>query len=280
MEENKKSGGLVVPFIIVIILLLGLAGYICYDKFYSKKEPAKQKEEKKEEAAVKKDEKEIVEILSSRLPSGLCGEYSILYDENGFNITDLSVGDVLYWVLLHLQLDTDKGTQVTINTIQNLVDSYVLNGPTITTDLLKSYSFKPDSNPYYIGSAYDYEIALMYYSIIDENTINAQLMITGCDDAHHYLTKIIDNKEISNKLEIEAKVAYVEGNDAPTIYVKKASDVAKYSDMAYSEHVVETFNDIDEVKETDVNWNLYDTYKFTFVKVNDNYLLESISLIK
>lgn len=39
--EEKKNGGLVVPFIIVIILLLGLVGYICYDKFFDKKESVK-----------------------------------------------------------------------------------------------------------------------------------------------------------------------------------------------------------------------------------------------
>ena len=37
LEEKKKSGGLVISFIIImIILLLGLAEYICYDKFYKK----------------------------------------------------------------------------------------------------------------------------------------------------------------------------------------------------------------------------------------------------
>ena len=44
MEEQKKRNGLVVPFIITIILLLGLVGYICYDKFLKNVYPSKQEE--------------------------------------------------------------------------------------------------------------------------------------------------------------------------------------------------------------------------------------------
>ena len=39
MEEKKN--GLVIPFIIVIVLLLGLASYICYDKFLKPSESTK-----------------------------------------------------------------------------------------------------------------------------------------------------------------------------------------------------------------------------------------------
>ena len=41
MEETKKNNSKVGLIIFLILIILGLAGYICYDKFFSKKEPAK-----------------------------------------------------------------------------------------------------------------------------------------------------------------------------------------------------------------------------------------------
>ena len=38
MEESQRRNGLVVPFIIIIILLIGLIGYICYNKFIANNE--------------------------------------------------------------------------------------------------------------------------------------------------------------------------------------------------------------------------------------------------
>ena len=38
MEKKKSNKGLIITIVILIILLLGLAGYICYDKFLTSDE--------------------------------------------------------------------------------------------------------------------------------------------------------------------------------------------------------------------------------------------------
>ena len=43
MEKKKSNTGLIITIVILIIFLLGLAGYICYDKFLTSDENGRNK---------------------------------------------------------------------------------------------------------------------------------------------------------------------------------------------------------------------------------------------
>ena len=62
MEVKKSNKGLVITIVILIILLLGAAGYICYDKFLIKEEQTTPKTEETKEELVPQNEFKLEDI--------------------------------------------------------------------------------------------------------------------------------------------------------------------------------------------------------------------------
>ena len=277
MEEKKKRNGLVVPFIITIILLIGLVGYICYDKLLVQRNITKTEEKNVNKDSGMKPSNlttaELEDILTQRIPHELCTYYDILYQESGFNMSNIPENYLLNWLFFNLEnyhLDEEIDTTVTLDQIQKELDKLVLNAPKVTIDKIRNNSYVDD----------DYlEIGVMLYKVVDQKSIKAHYLVTGCAGPEEiYEQKIINSYENDNKLEINVKVAYIH-SDGDNIYGKKAVDVLKYPDMNYEEHAVEKVKQDNNHKNI-INWNLYDTYKMTFTKANGNYYLDTISLVK
>ena len=76
VEQPKKKGNGFLIFLLVLIIL-GLAGYICYDKFY-KKEPVKTKESQNQKDEPKASDKEDKPVIKddSTINDKLIGSYS------------------------------------------------------------------------------------------------------------------------------------------------------------------------------------------------------------
>ena len=272
-EQPKKKSNIGV-IVFLIILVLGLAGYICYDKFY-KKESADTKKNSNQQEETKEEMKEsslstleLENIIKERIPRDLCHEDSDLYQESGFDINQ--VKNLYFDLSLEIgkKLNNKDEIVLSIDEINKMYKEILLNSPTITLKDIQS-------------SSYDGNWGILKYTVIDDEHIKFEPYIMGCDDYELFMKKIINAKENDKKLEINVKVAFIEGNESPTIYSKKASDVTKYPDMQYEDHVVETFNiEGRELQLSDLNWDLYDTYKLTFTKENGAYYLDSVSLVK
>lgn len=112
MEEKKKCGGLVIPFIIVILLLLGLIGYICYDKLFSKE-------------TIKTEKKEDTNKNKSYSYADIAGVYSFK--------TTLDPSGIVYSATLYLLSDgTFKYERVTSeNPPAGYIGNYIIDGDKI-----------------------------------------------------------------------------------------------------------------------------------------------------
>ena len=58
MEKKKSNTGLIITIVILIIFLLGAAGYICYDKFLTSDENNPLDDSKKVETKPKEEEQQ------------------------------------------------------------------------------------------------------------------------------------------------------------------------------------------------------------------------------
>ena len=266
MEEKKKSNvGLI---ICLVIIILGLVGYICYDKFFDKKEPAKTDEKEKANTAEENYEA-YYQILNERMPRTMCYEFSELYQESGFKVSEMSQKLFFLWIFSNIHGEKE----VTMGEINSIVSNLVLNGGNVTLNDIKNNSTFNKVDDLELGSYEWGSIANISYTIIDDSTIKAKNTVLDCEPTSFYLKKIIGKNETDEKLELKVKIALVETDLGLGVeYGKKASDAAKYPDMKYNEHALET------VKTENVNWDLYDTYTITFQKVNNNYYFESVVL--
>ena len=288
MEENKKNNTGLIVFL--VILVLGLAGYICYDKFY-KKESVKPEVKDQPKTTDKGEEDEmkpsnltideLEEIIIEEMPHGWCAEYEMLYQEKGFNMKDFPEDYLLDWLFFNvgdLNLDEEKDTTITLDKIQKALDKLVLNAPTVTIEKLKNSSYVDENQE----DDY-YEIGDIKYKIVDNNSIKAHYIVSGCDDPLGYAKKIIDSYENADKLIINTKVAYFEG-DGEIVYTQKAFFTSKYLEGNIENNAVEKLNVPEDgfgsEKDLNFNWNLYDTYKITFTKSNGNYYLDSVNIVK
>ena len=267
MEEKKKSNAGLIIFLIIIII--GLAGYICYDKFFNKKETPKTEEKDENYDA-------FYPILNERMPRTMCYEFSELYQESGFKVSEMSQKIMFLWTFKNIHNEVE--TMYSIGEINGIISGLILNGGTVTLNEIKANSIFDTNEDYEWGS-----IANISYTIIDDNTIKARNTVMDCEPTSAYLKKIVGRTETADKLELKVKVAFVEEEDLGVgeWYGKKASDAAKYPDMKFNEHAVETFKSGENgIKESDLNWDLYDTYTITFLKDNGTYYFDNIKLDK
>ena len=155
VEPQKKKGnvGLIV---FLVILVLGLAGYICYDKFFSKEDSAKVEDKEKQE--IKDDNKE--ELIDNNQKDGIKGDLTIS-DLDGIMPTTIDES------LSHAKLNgyISEGT---------IIDKYG------DTDLLNDSKFK-FAFAFFLGMKYDdlyveeeesscgYYITMENYKIVYKN---------------------------------------------------------------------------------------------------------------
>ena len=273
-EPKKKGAGIIICFLILIII--GLCGYVYYKEFY-KKEPAKieeREDNKKEEAKKEENYDAYYQILDERMPKSICFEFKELYQENGYQISEMS--DDVFWNWIFSKLTDSEEKEYTMLDINGIINDLVRPSSNETIDELKKASiFSQDDTVY--------SIANIVYTIVDNSTIKAQNTILDCETTNSFVKKIVNKVENDDTLELDVKVAYVEEEDlgAPEWYGKKASDAAKYPNMKYNEHSLETIKANDQgIQNPDLNWDLYDTYKIKFIKEDKAYYFNSISLVK
>ncbi len=282
MEEKKNKKGLIVLFVILIILVLGLGGYLVYDKVIKKDEVKTEKkktEDKKEEIKeinLAKDDKIVKELLIytgnyTNLPISFIHAYTTLYSNNKTDIASIS--------------DVDKFT---------MARNYYL----FLNDL--KYLIEKEDNPIILDKDMETYINKIFgsntYGKMNKNSLNGDLgpnsdgYISGCNNSQlvWYETKKqyefsyecggLDPRKMNTEF-IGAKKITKNGIttieiDLAIYFVSENEEI--YSDIIVSEYKGELKNNIGNK----LDINKLSKYKHTFeLDKNGNYIYKTVEKI-
>lgn len=264
MENNeqsnnmaKKGVGLLIIIGALLIVVMGLGGYILYDKFGETKE-TENTEEKKEE---KKEEKvENLEVTSK--------EVTDLFDSITHGVTEYCGVDNYF---------VDK--KVTINDIENgLASSIVLynlyqsgvkygEGTTITKKQVEDTIIK------LFGKNYKYTYGNIrncpsYTYDAEKEVFTAGPSGCGGTCGPHNMKKVVKATKSDSKIELYVRMLFI-GEYTNDQQIKYYSDYKKTKEANLEK-------DKDGIPyETDANYQKGSLYKMTFTKEDNNYVFTS-----
>ena len=279
MEDSKKKTSKVWLIIIVIILMiiafclgLFLSNILC--KKCDDKKDQEIVETKKEELSAKgiknvMERFEAIKISSDRL-----------YENDKFEISQINLNEMLVTALSRQDIPSvcaNEGDYVVLlSEINEELERYI--GKTVTTDDIKKVKEVSMGNPY------DY-----HYSIKATDNIRFDVKNFVCGgefDADDYVYgNIIKGERVGDYVYIYEKKAF--GSYDQKSLEKDIFKVNYYTDYKKTGKIVETldsmeFRDKDgNIKPTAIpNWDLYNTYKYTFKLIDGAYYFQSFELVK
>ena len=282
-KSNKSSKGSMIGFIISIILIIALSGYIIYDKFISN---TKQEENIQEDnIANQKEENEVsrenIDITGQRVTNLMnitdatnnifVGDFfGYFYNSDVYKFSDMSDSDKLSlaWFAYEnlyssIELENTNVTDVSIS--EDKVNQIV---KTI---------FGPD-NTYNMVNFYAPACGVLLTYDENSNKFNGPSGVCGgVGWPPKYLTDVVEAYKENDEIIIFQKVLYVEykakGNNYDIAYADIYNNASK-------EKTIQT--DIEENEFDNIKTNYIDngdTYKFTFKKQSDgNYYFYSSEL--
>ena len=275
---------LIVMIAIFMLITFGLGVYFGKEVF-NKKDKEKNNEpvlneEKSNESIPVEEKKEIIEELNinSDFVNYIMNRFSkiAIYDEHLYQNDKYEIESITDPESIMTAIKaynppacSNNYYEVTLKDLNEKLNNVVAN-KNISFDMLK----KEQNN---IGS-YDSLFGADSIEIIDENHIRLRNSFCGA---------IASGDDFINSKIVKAEKT----NDAIYVYVKKvfarydsftmSSDdkVSYYLDYKRSSNKMETVNVSYGVKE-EPNWDLYNTYKYTFKLINGDYYFESFELVK
>ena len=287
MEIEKKNGkGIIALVVFLILIILGLISYICYDKFYLNSNSKNDNEENKVDvnANIKEDISIDSQIVTDAMETfkKIYISDSSLYANNNYNVSEISNYDLVATALINIDpsyivsncVDEPKKT-VSFEILNSALNKYILN-QTITENIIKSLK-KESSYP-----AAQYEVADTGINLKEDG-----LELYGSCGGIYGFNDYVNKKVVSAEKD----------NDYLYIYEKQA--FAKYSVVEIDSNILVNYykdynkttlleKDLDSIHFTDENgnvgknstpnWDLYNTYKYTFKIVDNNYYFQSFEL--
>ena len=291
MEVEKKNGkGIIVLVVILIVIILGLVSYICYDKFYLSNNNKNDTTENKVDVndSNKANSNENISIDSVIVTNAMDTFKNIyisdnsLYANNNYNVSEISNYDLVATALRNIGRDyivsacvNEPRKIVSFETLNSALNKYILN-QTITENTIKSLK-KESSYP-----AAQYEVADTGINL-KENGLELYGSCGGIFQANDYVNKKIVSAEKNNYyLYVYEKQAFAKYSDTET----DGSPLVNYYKDYNKTNLLE--KDLDSIEFTDANgnsgknstpnWDLYNTYKYTFKIVDNSYYFQSFEL--
>lgn len=288
VKETKKGKGKTITIIILILLVLGMGGYIAYDKYFSKE--LNHDKEIKGEKEEEKNQLENLDISSNQVKTAMDSFNKIfiteseLYDNNGYSIDSITNNDLVgsaiklvddkYFVSA-CEYDKEREA-ITMDYLNERLSNYFIN-KTIDMNNIK----RIDNEVSY--SIAQYEIPNLKYGsgvgiIIEGDSIKLVSTCGNIFSANPYIErKIVKAEEDNEYLYVYEKQAFAKYNG------KEDSDngylVDYYKDYQKKEKVE---SDIESAESSEVkpNFDLYNTYKYTFKKQDNKYFFIRFELDK
>ena len=273
MFEEKKKGnkGLIFLFVFLIIIILGLVAYICYDKgmfdsFLGKEEPKVEENAKVE----KLSEEKVMELHDSLITEG---RGAGLYFSKDVTINDIDSKYLMPYVILsyvkdnniiNITADPNNTTVVT----KDEVDDYIKTN--FNTD--KVFSLKYDKNGFNaIYTYWKYRMTLCYYDK-DSYTLSNAGHSNGIDQ---YYNKFLKSEQDGDNLYIYDKVFVFSTGDGYSEVISGNDIILEYDlwTKKFNSKDTKWFNSKINAANEDYIFDNYsdklDTYKTTFKKADD-----------
>lgn len=288
--EKKKGKGLIILLVLFVLIILGLVGYILYDKgiiFNSKKEPVVIENEKESSKV------EELELDSNEVKELLEKTYWLddkIYEKDSFEANDMTVEEKVICAML-TELKEDKNVEHTNVPGTHEAGSKQLS---ITKDVVqkryesifgKNQNYQKVSNVSVNGAGLGCFEASAYCKGNDNCEDYYYLLDSfGCDVGWTWnknISKVISAKKYADKIEIEKKALQYSYAPDEDILIHKAylpEGKTKENAIAVIKFTSTVLDHIaDEVEQY---YEKADTYKYTFLKDGDNYYFDSAKIVK
>lgn len=279
MEEKKTGKGQSVLIIILILIILGLAGFIVYDKAL-----------KNNDSIVEGNANNFNEKLEVETPTSISVESDIvktamesfenivlkdenLYKTGGYNISDISNYELLETAISNVDkkyvtycAESSKKNGASIDELNNVISKFILDKKLEIADIKKIVN----NNRYVGGWALD----------VSGNTVKIAGSCGGIFEPEDYQArKVVSAETLGDYLYIYEKNAFAR-------YVEESNElVSYYKDYTKTNIVEKNIQSIyislpGQNSPIEPNWDLYDTYKYTFKKVDGVYYFQNFELNK
>ena len=269
--------------VLLILIIIGLIGFICYDKGVFKKQTketnTEEKEKKVETKEISLDSPEVEKAM--KILESIYISEPEFYKDKSYNInnisnydliaTSLNVSGVSKYIAYCIGSKDQLKENFSIDELNKNLDKYILDKK-ITIDTIKSLK---NESSYPLAQ---YEVNNIGFIVKGENI----QLVGPCGAEGPY--DFTDSKSI--KAELNDEYLY--------IYEKKA--FAKWkTDEATNDLILDYYKDYnrkevvdknikDEQDENEeynhkLNWDSYNTYKYTFKIIDNNYYFQSFELV-
>lgn len=263
-EMVKKGAGFIIIISALVVIILGLGGYILYDKVFATKNSTDQVEETKKEEEKKEEKVENLEVTSK--------EVTDLFDSITHGVTEYCGVDNYFADKKVTTNDIDNGLASSI-VLYNLYQSGVKygEGTTITKKQVE------DSITKLFGKNYKYTYGNIrncpsYTYDVEKEVFTAGPSGCGGTCGPHNMKKVVKATKSDSKIELYVRILFI-GEYTNDQKIKYYSDYKKTKEADLEK-------DKDGIPyETDANYQKGSLYKMTFTKEDNNYVFTSSELV-
>lgn len=262
MERKRTNSGSVGITVLLLIALIGVSGYVVYDKVFAEKEP-KQEENIKQEEQIKQEEKEeVLDATSSEVtsllngisssPSAFCGVWDY-YKDSKVEVGSLSNSLVFDIALGHLKASgievLTTGTTFTASQVDQEIQKYFGKNYVFTHKTIEScpkFTYDASTQTYTVG-------------------------VSGCGGICGFpnLKKIVSAVRRTNTIELGIRVLFVGS-------IESSAQPAYYQDYQKTKLLTDLATDsYGLVEETDANLSKGTLYKMVFTLEDGHYVFTS-----
>ena len=278
MEEKKNKGSLVL-IIVLIVIIIGMGLYICYDKFYSK---SADKNTNSNNVETKQNEKTVTNIsIDSDIVKKAMASFSrialsdIIYKTGSYDISNINKTQ-LAWIAVS-NVDSDYVYWCGQNSKKGTVSVEMLN--TIISEIILDKKITMDDIKSLVGDSGDdyYTVTLNGNKIIIKGSCGFEF------EPEDYVERnVIKAETDEDYLYVYEKIAFARYQDGDVNIVPPVDYYKDYARTTVLQKNMKSLQTLgpDETKPADAipNWDLYNTYKYTFKKVNDVYYFQNFKL--
>lgn len=282
-SEKKKINGYVITIIILSLIIVGLVGFIVYDKVIKPDVPI-QKEVKEENKENEEKKEEDLSTLLLEKFNTISITKDALYKSTSYNVSQLTNDDLIATAAKNMDSKyisycvapgDELNEAFSIEELNTSLNELVRDR-NITIDMIKNIKEEVSF------TAAQYQLGEIGFVINNDNTIN---LIGSCGSVFRtedYIDqKLIEVKEENGYAYVYVKQAFARFNDeVDYLSVDYYKDYSKKNLVEANFNYEELEYDNDTSVNKSINWDLYDTYKYTFKKYNDTYYFESFGLEK
>ncbi len=299
-KPKKSHGGAIIIFLLVLIIL-GLVGYIAYDKGYLDKYLKKEETKEIENVETEIKDTNIIKALDERLDilnnykANLVDPTPDLYKK--LNTKDITDGEKLYSVLLYMYVNK-KGIVDNINNYPNFTYEEFKKEHNLTDEDFDELAF----NPYY-DEDYEADKVLLFKS---DDVKKLYKEVYGVEPTNtvveNHFPYFYYEKEYDSYFVVlngggacgiyfkQYNYKYTEDKDYAYIYTAVAyynCEPYVYKDIELSKQVDEipgdTFESAEEIVSSDYvknNMDKLNKYRVVFKKDGNNYVFEKVEEVK